>query len=63
MEEMCAAFGAAGAPLLQSDTRTPDIPRTESVDERFIASRGGRKKPVIGASAPRYCDLHGSRTG
>jgi hypothetical protein len=35
MEEMCTAVGATGAALLQSDTRTPDIPRTESVDESF----------------------------
>jgi DNA-binding CsgD family transcriptional regulator len=33
MEEICRAAGAAGAVLLQSDVRTPDVPRTESVDE------------------------------
>lgn len=35
MAEICAAAGATGAALLQSDIRTPDIPRTESVDHCF----------------------------
>jgi DNA-binding CsgD family transcriptional regulator len=33
MEEICAAVGATGALLLQADARTPDIPRTASIDE------------------------------
>jgi DNA-binding CsgD family transcriptional regulator len=32
MEQVCAAAGATGAALLQSDLRTPDIPRTAGVD-------------------------------
>src|ERR1700692_3006481 len=35
MEEICKAVGAVGSALLQSDVRTPDIPRTKSVDEIF----------------------------
>lgn len=35
MEEICAAAGATGAALLQSDVRTPDIPRTSGVDDYF----------------------------
>lgn len=35
MEEICAAVGATGAALLQSDVRTPDIPRTPGVDDYF----------------------------
>jgi len=33
MEEICAAVGATGALMLQADARTPDIPRTASIDE------------------------------
>jgi DNA-binding CsgD family transcriptional regulator len=33
MEEICAAVGATGAIMLQAEDRTPDIPRTTSVDE------------------------------
>jgi DNA-binding CsgD family transcriptional regulator/PAS domain-containing protein len=33
MEEICEAVGAVGSALLQSEVRTPDIPRTKSVDE------------------------------
>ncbi|MCL2713791.1 MAG: hypothetical protein FWD68_04140 [Alphaproteobacteria bacterium] len=32
MEQLCEAVGALGAGLLQTDVRTPDIPRTPSVD-------------------------------
>jgi DNA-binding CsgD family transcriptional regulator len=35
MEEICKTVGAVGSALLQSDVRTPDIPRTKSVDEIF----------------------------
>jgi DNA-binding CsgD family transcriptional regulator len=35
MADICRAVGASGAALLQSDVRTPDIPRTPSVDEMF----------------------------
>jgi DNA-binding CsgD family transcriptional regulator/PAS domain-containing protein len=37
MEQICEAVGAVGAALLQSDVRTPDIPRTEGVDDVFRA--------------------------
>ncbi|MDE2377080.1 hypothetical protein, partial [Bradyrhizobium sp.] len=33
MEALCRAVGASGAILLQSDIRTPDVPRTPSMDE------------------------------
>jgi DNA-binding CsgD family transcriptional regulator len=32
MDEVCRATGSTGALLLQSDVRTPDVPRTASVD-------------------------------
>ena len=35
MDAICAAAGATGAALLQTDIRTPDIPRTQSVDDCF----------------------------
>jgi DNA-binding CsgD family transcriptional regulator len=35
MDEISAAVGATGAALVQSDVRTPDIPRTASVDDCF----------------------------
>jgi len=35
MEDICAGVGALGAALLQSDVRTPDIPRTPSVQDAF----------------------------
>jgi len=35
MDRICEAAGATGAALLQTDVRTPDIPRTASVDECF----------------------------
>ena len=35
MEQISEAAGATGAALLQTDVRTPDIPRTASVDECF----------------------------
>jgi DNA-binding CsgD family transcriptional regulator len=33
MERICGAVGATGALLLQTDVRTPDVPRTESLQE------------------------------
>lgn len=33
MDDICRAVGASAAILLQSDVRTPDVPRTESIDE------------------------------
>lgn len=35
MAALCSAIGATGAALLQSDVRSPDVPRTASVDELF----------------------------
>jgi DNA-binding CsgD family transcriptional regulator len=32
MEQICRPLGVAGAVLLQTDVRTPDMPRTEAVD-------------------------------
>jgi DNA-binding CsgD family transcriptional regulator len=32
MEQLCTAVGARGAVLLQSDLRTPDVPRTSGLD-------------------------------
>jgi DNA-binding CsgD family transcriptional regulator len=33
MDDICRAIGASAAVLLQSDVRTPDVPRTQSMDE------------------------------
>jgi DNA-binding CsgD family transcriptional regulator len=33
MEQICRPLSVAGAILLQTDVRTPDVPRTEAVDE------------------------------
>jgi DNA-binding CsgD family transcriptional regulator len=41
MEEICRPLGAAGAILLQTDARTPDVPRTEAVDEMVRAYFAG----------------------
>ena len=38
MEGVCAAVGATGAAMLQSDIRTEDIPRTDSITEYFSKS-------------------------
>jgi DNA-binding CsgD family transcriptional regulator len=35
MDEVCAAVGATGAAMLQSDIRTEDIPRTDSISDYF----------------------------
>jgi DNA-binding CsgD family transcriptional regulator len=35
LEEICRGVGATGAILLQSDVRTPDVPRTAGVDDLF----------------------------
>jgi DNA-binding CsgD family transcriptional regulator len=35
MDDVCAAVGATGAAMLQSDVRTADIPRTESITDYF----------------------------
>jgi DNA-binding CsgD family transcriptional regulator len=40
MDGICQAVGATGALLLQTDVRTPDVPRTASIDE-FIKSYFG----------------------
>ncbi len=35
MDDLCAAVGATGAAMLQSDVRTEDIPRTASITDYF----------------------------
>ncbi|HEY2527877.1 MAG TPA: helix-turn-helix transcriptional regulator [Xanthobacteraceae bacterium] len=35
LQQICTAVGATGAALLQSDERTPDIPRTPGVEDVF----------------------------
>jgi hypothetical protein len=37
MQQISEAAGGSGAVLLQSDVRTPDVPRTPSVDELIRA--------------------------
>jgi DNA-binding CsgD family transcriptional regulator len=66
MEQMSAAVGAAGAVLLQSDVRTPDVPRTASVEElvqRYFADdwptrdlRGNRGIPLLARGVPVILD-------
>jgi DNA-binding CsgD family transcriptional regulator len=41
MEQICRSLGVAGAILLQTDGRTPDVPRTEAVDEMARAYFAG----------------------
>lgn len=66
MEEICQGAGAAGAALLQSDVRTPDIPRTASIDEltnKYFKEgwherdvRGSRGMPLALAGDPVFTD-------
>jgi DNA-binding CsgD family transcriptional regulator len=66
MEQISAAVGATGAVLLQSDIRTPDVPRTHSVDaliRRYFADgwstrdvRGNRGIPLLARGAPVVID-------
>ncbi len=66
MEDLCRAVGAAGAVLLQSDIRTPDVPRTDAVSE-FIGTyfregwhtrdlRADRATPLLNRGAPVVID-------
>jgi DNA-binding CsgD family transcriptional regulator/PAS domain-containing protein len=41
MEQICRPLGVAGAILLPTDVRTPDVPRTEAVDEMARAYFAG----------------------
>jgi DNA-binding CsgD family transcriptional regulator len=41
MEQICRPLGAAGAILLQTGARTPDVPRTEAVEEMVRAYFAG----------------------
>src|SRR5262249_28971143 len=66
MEQMSAAVCATGAVLLQSDVRTPDVPRTASVEElvqRYFAGdwsardlRGNKGIPLLAHGAPVILD-------
>jgi|SRR5581483_6864788 len=54
MEEICKAVGAVGSALLQSDVRTPDIPRTASMAEpldRYFAG-GWHKRDLRARGVP-----------
>jgi hypothetical protein len=55
MEEICHAAGATGSALLQADVRTPDIPRTASVDELFSAYFHDSGTPETFVCAARHC--------
>jgi DNA-binding CsgD family transcriptional regulator len=48
MERICQAADIAGAVLLQTDVRTPDVPRTESFDEmlRFYFAGGWQTRDI-----------------
>jgi hypothetical protein len=48
MERVCQAVGVTGAILLQTDVRTPDVPRTDSVDEmlRSYFSEGWHTRDI-----------------
>jgi DNA-binding CsgD family transcriptional regulator len=66
MEQISATVGATGAVLLQSDIRTPDVPRTSSVDalvRRYFADgwstrdvRGNKGVPLLAGGAPVIID-------
>lgn len=55
LEQICTAAGATGAALLQSDARTPDIPRTASVDASFrrYFAEGWHARDARQACVPR----------
>ncbi|MHC2331583.1 helix-turn-helix transcriptional regulator [Bradyrhizobium sp. USDA 4454] len=55
MESICTAVGASAALLLQSDVRTPDVPRTESIDEgtRFYFANNWQEKDPRAIGFPR----------
>ncbi|WP_166302253.1 hypothetical protein [Bradyrhizobium sp. 2S1] len=55
MESICAAVGASAALLLQSDVRTPDVPRTKSIDEgtRFYFANDWQTKDPRAIGFPR----------
>ncbi|MGX1348246.1 DNA-binding CsgD family transcriptional regulator [Bradyrhizobium elkanii] len=67
MDEVCAAVGATGAAMLQSDIRTEDIPRTDSITEYFTKTyfphnlhltdiRAGRGVPLMHAGVDVITD-------
>ncbi|GKQ51816.1 transcriptional regulator [Bradyrhizobium sp. Ce-3] len=55
MESICAAVGGSAALLLQSDVRTPDVPRTKSIDEatRFYFANDWHTKDPRAIGFPR----------
>jgi hypothetical protein len=66
MEQNSTTVGATGAVLLQSDIRTPDVPRTSSVEalvRRYFADgwstrdiRGNKGVPLLARGAPVIID-------
>jgi DNA-binding CsgD family transcriptional regulator len=56
MEEICSALSTKGAALLQSDVRTPEIPRTPSVDD-FIKSYFKNNLHIVDVRASRGVPL------
>ena len=66
MEDLCRAVDASGAALLQSDVRTPDVPRTEAVTElvnnyfrdgwHIRDLRADRGVPLLQGGAPVVID-------
>ncbi|MBR0798731.1 helix-turn-helix transcriptional regulator [Bradyrhizobium jicamae] len=73
MDEVCAAVGATGAAMLQSDIRTEDIPRTESITDYFsktyfpcnlhltdVRAARGVPRLLAGADVVTDADLFGS---
>jgi DNA-binding CsgD family transcriptional regulator len=75
MDEVCAAVGATGAAMLQSDIRTEDIPRTDSISDYFTRTyfpsnlhltdiRAARGVPLMlaGTDVITDADLFGSET-
>jgi DNA-binding CsgD family transcriptional regulator len=62
MEEICRPLGAAGAIMLQTDARTPDVPRTEAVDEMaraYFAGGWATRDIWTGRGVSRF--LHGKK--
>ncbi|WOH68343.1 hypothetical protein [Bradyrhizobium sp. BWA-3-5] len=55
MDDICRAVGASAAVLLQSDVRTPDVPRTQSMDEgtRLYFKEGWHLTDPRAAGFPR----------
>ena len=54
MDQLCAALEASGAMLIQGNTRTPDVPRSASMEEgvRFYFDHGWHNRDLLARGVP-----------